>query len=97
VALACLGNKVEATSVNPLPVYKTACVSHGIRQDYFGDGGVHGHPFSQIIVEEVREVAGGRVGPGGDKVHLGSTTLSQGSDQSQVGRNICCVFSEQQD
>ena len=57
--------------------------------------GVHGHPFSHFIVEEVREVAGG--GCGGDKVHLGSTTLSQGIDQSQVGRNICCVVSEQQD
>ena len=46
-------------------------------------------------MEEVRKVAGG--GCGGDKVHLGSTTLSQGIDQSQVGRNICCVVSEQQD
>ena len=54
--------------------------------------GVHGHPFSHFIVEEVREVAGG--GCGGDKVHLGSTTLSQGIDQSQVGRNICCVASD---
>ena len=46
-------------------------------------------------MEEVREVAGG--GCGGDKVHLGSITLSQGIDQSQIERNICCVVSEQQD
>ncbi len=66
---------------------------YGIRQDYFGDGCVHGHPFSHFFVEEVREVAEGG-GCGGDKVHLASITLSQGIDQSQVGKNICCVVSE---
>ena len=58
--------------------------------------GVHGHPFSHFIVEEVREIAGG--GCGGDKVHLGSTTavvldktacVSYGQGQDYLGEGVC--------
>jgi len=45
---------------------KTACVSHGIGQDYLGEGVVHGHPLSIFMVESSEGKWCGGGGCGGD-------------------------------